>query len=379
MCRGDDLTARSSAQSGSAPHGGIRRALWQYADVVARNGVVLLRAQRRPTVDDVAGHAGVSTSTASRALSGRGYVSPAVRERVRASVQALGYVPHLNARNLRTGSTSDVGVVVSNLRDTFYSELATAIELSLRAHGYNMILMTDGGDEATGLAVLDTLMAKRVAGVILTPVSTAVVKRLLTNDIPVVQADRIVRGQRTDAVVGDNVQGARDATAHLIAHGHRSIAMLIDESRWTTGRNRLKGFRDAHRSAGLLLDDRLIVFAPGSVAAIRAEVGRLLEAQPEVTAILAGNGLLAEGAFAELQTRRLRLPQQMSLVAYDDVPWMAMVRPGITAVAQHTDDIGRACAEKLVARLTGDGDRLPTVTSVAPSLRVRGSVRRVSA
>ncbi len=328
-------------------------------------------------MDDVAKRAGVGTSTASRALSGRGYVSADVRERVLKAAAELGYLPHLNARSLRAGSSVDIGVVVSNLRDTFYSELATAIEATLKSRGYSMILMTDDGDEQTQAATVDTLLAKRVAGVILTPVSAQVVQRLVSNELPVVQADRVVARPRTDAVLGANEQGAFDATDHLLANGHRDVAMLIDEAKWTTGRQRLKGFRRAHATRGLTVDESLVVFAPGSVDEIRARVGELVVARPDVTAVIAGNGLLAEGAYSELQHRGLRVPRDISLVAYDDVPWMAMVRPGITAVAQHTDLLGRACAETLLSRLEGSPGTAWHTVAIPPSLVVRGSVRRL--
>lgn len=337
-----------------------------------------MEASRRPTLKDIAASVDVSRSTVSRALSGRGYVSPDVRRAIARAVDDLGYVPDRKARDLRRGSTRDIGVVVSNLRDTFYSELATSIETTLREREYHMILMTDGGVEATQAAVVESLASMRVAGVIMTPVSRVPVQRLRRHDIRIVQADRVVPGERTDAVVGGNERGARDATTHLLELGHRHIALLIDEVVWTTGRGRLRGYRRARQAWGLGADDELVAFAPGSVGEAADHVGSLLDAHSEVTAIVAANGLLAEAAFTRLQERRTRVPDDISLVAYDDVPWMSMVRPTITAVTQHTSAIGRACAELLVSSLEDDSARRPKVRTIAPSLLVRQSVRRVA-
>ena len=211
--------------------------------------------RRRPTAKDVASKAGVSTTTTSRALSGRGYVSQDARQRVHAAASALGYVPDAHAKNLRTGTFRDVGVVLTTLRNSFYSELATAIESRLHELGYTMILATDNGDEPEQLAAIDRLMSMRVAGIILAPVSPAGVDRLLRSEVRVVQVDRFVGRRKTDVVVSANERGAMEATRCLLDLGHRHVAMLIDEVAWTTGRGRLKGFRKAHADPGLVVAD----------------------------------------------------------------------------------------------------------------------------
>lgn len=330
---------------------------------------------RRTRLGDVANRAGVGTSTASRALSGRGYVSEDVRRRVLAAADELNYLRNDAARLLRVGASSQVGVIVCNLRDQFYCELATSIEATLKRHRYNMNLLTDNGDEQEEFSAVETLLTQRVAGIILTPVAHRSVRRIINDGVPVVQADRVVPRLGTDNVTGANATGARIATQHLIEHGHRVIAMLIDESKWTTGRNRLRGFREAHQQNNLHVDDELVVFAPGDVAAIRHCVGDLLHRRPDVTALFAGNGLLAEGAVTELQSRGLRIPADLSVVAYDDAPWMNMVSPGITAVTQHTQDLGTSCAEILLQRLERHATPARKSVRIEPSLVIRGSVK----
>lgn len=332
------------------------------------------RTPRRPTARDVAIMAGVSTSTTSRALSGRGYVSSDARRRIEAAVVDLGYVPDINARNLRVGAGREVGVMVTTLRNPFYSELATGIESRLRELDYNMILATDNGDEREQFAIIDRLISMRVAGIILTPASASAIKRLLRDDVPVVQVDRVVGRQRTDVVLSANEIGAFEATSHLLEHGHRNVALLIDEVRWTTGRGRLKGFRAAHAGKGLTVADGLVMFGSTDVTVARRQVGRLLDHHPELTAIVAANGLMAEAGFRELQARGIDIPGQMSLVAYDDVPWMSMVEPTVTTISQHTTTMGQACASLLVDALgSGDRPRAPVTLSISPSLIIRDS------
>ena len=330
---------------------------------------------RRPTVNDVAAAAGVSKSTAARALADNGNVSPDVRRRVRAAAAKLSYVVDVNARNLRAGSRRDVGVLISNLRDNFYAELAGGIESALSAAGYNMILATDFADETREIAAAETFAALRVPGVILTAVSEAAVQMLRRNGIYVVQADRIVGHSLSDAVLSANDKGAEEATTHLLDHGHRRILLLIDEVKWTTGAGRLQGFRNAHHAHGLTTDDELILFASTEPAQARQQVGAMLDEHPEITAILAANSVLAEATFTELQQRGIEMPEHMSLVAYDDVPWMSMVRPAVSTVSQHADEIGRSCAELLVKRMQEQAERPPITMFVNPTFLVRESVQ----
>jgi len=344
-----------------------------------RNGAQLTTAGRRPTVTDVAARAGVSTSTASRALSDKDPASPGVRRRVREAATQLGYIPDLNARSLRAGTRKEVGVLVSNLRDSFYADLATGIEAALSAAGYSIILAMDNADETRELAAVDTFAALRVPGVIMTAVSPAAVRKLTRTGIRVVQADRVVVDGQADAVLSGNRAGAAAATAHLLDHGHRRIALLIDEVKWTTGAGRLEGFRQAHQEYGVPVDESLVVFVSADQTAARAEVGRLLDAVPDLTAIFAANSVLAEAAFIEAQSRGLRLPEQLSLVGYDDVRWMTMVRPALTTVSQHADEIGRCCADLLIRRLRDDTEGRPISMYIDPTLIVRDSVHRLNA
>ena len=313
-----------------------------------------MRTARRPTIADVAAAAGVSTSTASRALSGNGYVARPVQTRVVDAAAGIGYVADANARNLRMGSRRDVGVLISDLANPFYAELATGIEGRLRENGYHMLLVNDGGDAAEESAAVRTFAALRVPGVIVTPVADGVVAELTGHGIQVVQADRIVDGSMSDAVIGANDVGARDITRHLIDLGHRRIALLIDETAWTTGAGRLSGFRTAHARAGVPVDDALVAFAGFDVDRARVALAAVLDRHPDVTAVLAANNVLAQAAYAELRARRVKMPEQMSLAAYDDVPWMSLVQPAVTTIAQHPIEIGRRSADLLIGRLRDD-------------------------
>ncbi|WP_344114226.1 LacI family DNA-binding transcriptional regulator [Kribbella alba] len=326
---------------------------------------------KRPTVQDVAREAGVSPSTVSRALHTRGYASPDVRDRVRAAAEKIGYVLDHNARNLRSRTSTSIGVLISDLRNPFYADLAAGIEEELRAAEYQMVLVNDNADPAEEMRAAETLLAMRVPGVIVTPVTADCPRMLQDNGVHVVCADRELRRSGGDVVLSDNKAGARELTEHLIGLGHSRIGLLIDETKWSTGAGRLAGFRAAHVDADLTLDENLIAYTSFDAEAARRTTRDLLGQQP--TAIISANNVLAQGALAELKDRRLKIPRQISLAAYDDVPWMSLVEPALTTVDQHTVELGRSCARLLLARIR---EELPTrrrIVRVAPRLIIRGS------
>jgi LacI family transcriptional regulator len=327
---------------------------------------------RRPTISDLAREAGVSRSTASRAMSGSGYVAASVRERIRASAERIGYVPDTVARSLRHRTSRAIGVLISDLRNPFYADVATAVEQRLRSVGYHIILANSDGLPEEELAAATLFTGSRVAGVIVAPVSP-IASRFADAGIPVVEIDRQMIPGGCDAVLLENEAGADVATTHLLELGHRRIGLLLGEMSWATGPERLAGYRGALARAGVPFDDTLLVRGSGHPTEAEHLARQLLDRAPDVTAIFATNNLMAEDAIAEIQGRGLAIPDDISLVAFDDIPWMSIVQPRVTAVAQPTLDIGRTAADLLVARMTGVAPPEATVVRLHPDLVIRGS------
>jgi DNA-binding LacI/PurR family transcriptional regulator len=216
-----------------------------------------------------------------------------------------------------------------------------------------------------------------VPGAIVTPLSAEAGALLTAQGVRVVEVDRQMAESQCDAVLVDSERGARVATEHLLELGHRRIAFLIDELEWTTGVGRLSGYRAALRAAKVRFDQKLVVrvgFGSGDAAAALAS---LLDSQPDVTAVFAANNLMASGAWQELRHRRLRVPKDISLVAFDDLPWMTMVQPPISAVSQPVVALGARAAELLLARLSGDLTGPPERVCLEPTFEPRGSTRRL--
>ncbi len=326
---------------------------------------------RSVTLADIAREVGTSPSTASRALSGRGYVAADVRERLLAAAERLGYVPNASARALKQQTSRVVGVVVSDLGNPFYGGLAAGIEQTLREADYRMLLVGDNSERREELAAVKTFLEMRAPGVILTPVSPEAPEFLARRGVAVVEVDRRVARVPADAVVIDNVRGAREAVEYLFGLGHRRVALLGVDTDWTSDVGRLEGYRAAHAAAGLTVDERLIRRIPFHDETAPHQIGELLE-QEAPTAIFAANNLLAEQAWRVLRARGLSLPDDVSLVGFDDVQWTEMVSPGITVVAQPTIELGRRAAALLLRRIV-EPEASPTVELLQPRLVVRGS------
>jgi LacI family transcriptional regulator, galactose operon repressor len=324
------------------------------------------------TLADIAREAGTSASTASRALSGRGYVSDSARDRLLAVADRLGYVPNASAQTLKQRTSRVVGVVVSALDNQFYAALAAGIEQVLREANYQMVILGDSSDEGEEVAGVRTFLAMRAPGVIMTPVGTQASRLLHAHGTAVVEVDRRLAGVPCDGVVIDNERGGREATMHLIGLGHRRIALLGVDTDWTSDAGRLKGYRTALRNARVPFDRRLVASIPLHSPDTEARIEALLDAAAP-TAIFAANNALAEQAWRVLRRRGLRIPADISLVGFDDVPWMEMVDPPITVVDQPTLELGRCAARLLLRRLHGGPALPPAVEVLQPHLVVRGS------
>ena len=326
---------------------------------------------RPPTLADLAREAGTSASTASRALSGTGYVSPDARTKLLEAAERLGYVPNLPARTLKQRTSRVVGVVVSDLGNQFYARLAAGIEQALREAGYQMVLLGDNSEVAAELAGARMFVAMRAPGVIMTPVSAETASLLASQGTAVVEVDRRLATTPCDAVVIDNERGALEATSHLLGLGHVRVGLLAVDTDWTTDAGRVEGYRRAHERANVPIDERLIVRVPVNAPDAEERIERLFAYEPP-TAIFAANNLLAEQAWRVLRKRSLQLPEDCSLVGFDDVPWMEMVDPSITVVDQPTVEMGR-CAARLLLERIGDPDAPPRIECLQPSLIVRRS------
>ena len=330
------------------------------------------------SIKDVAAHAGVSTTTVSRVLAGAAAVRPAVRQTVQRAIAELGYRPNLAARRLRQQRASIVGLIVSDIRNPYFTEIGRAVEDMAYRNGLRLILCNSDEDAAKESAYLELMADEQACGVILSATPERLAKLASPPPYPLVLIDRAPErldpAAMTDVVQIDNVGAARRLTQHLLDHGHRRITALVG-ARSTTGQQRRAGFEAALQAQGLPAPARLL---PPTAEAARAATLELLATDERPQALLATNGLLLLGAAQALQQRGLRVPADIALAGFDNNDWTALLPPGITVIAQPTLEIGRTAVELLLQRIK-EPARTPRRVVLDGELLVRGSSARRAA
>jgi LacI family transcriptional regulator len=314
-----------------------------------------LRQGRGVTLADVAAVAGVSASTASRALNGRGELAPATRAAVLEAAAALEFQPSLLARSLRTRKSYTVGFVVPDIASPFYAAALKGAQAVLEQAGYRVMLMDSELGVQGELAALRTLLNHQVDGLLL---STTGISRRRFDDVvarrgcPCVFFDGVLAGAGAGSVSLENAEGIARLVDHLVDHGHRRVALLAGAQKETSGRERLVAFRGAMRRHGLPVARPNVRVCRWTQEDGRAQTLALLDADPAPTAIVASSAELALGALAACRERGVRLPDTLALASFDDPYFGALLEPPLTAVAYDPGEVGRAAAAVLVEALT---------------------------
>ncbi|MFE3551833.1 LacI family DNA-binding transcriptional regulator [Streptomyces kronopolitis] len=324
----------------------------------------------RPTMKDVAARAGVGLKTVSRVVNGEPGVTPDTERRVQEAITSLGFRRNDSARILRKGRTASIGLVLEDLADPFYGPLNRAVEEVARRHGALLINGSSAEDPSREQELVLALCARRVDGLVIIPAGDdhRYLEPEITAGIATVFVDRPAGRIEADAVLSDNFGGARDAVAHLIAHGHRRIGFIGDQPRIHTARERLRGYHSAMAAAGLPVDDSWVSLGSTAPDRVRAATATMLDAPKPVTAVFAGNNRVTVTAVRVLRER----PRPIALVGFDDFELADLVRPAITVVAQDPAHMGRTAAGLLFRRLDGIEDP-PRSTEIPTRLIARGS------
>ena len=302
-----------------------------------------------PSIKDVAQAAGVSTATVSRVLANRSRVKDGTRQRVLEAVEQLNYRPNLIARSLRAQKSAKIGLVVSDIRNPFFTAIGRAVEDSAYERGYSVLMCnTDENPEKEEL-YLNLLHDENVAGIIFSPTQQFSARfSTLDSNIPFVIIDRAVNTNQADMVLLDNVAAGYELTNHLIANGYRKLAGLFGNAS-TTGQERNKGFHKAIREHQL--KPIAEYFIPPRIKQGYDSTLSLLNQAERPDAIFTSNSLLTAGAFQAIRDRKMMVPDDIALVGFDETTWGALVDPPITLISQPTEEIGRTATELLFQRI----------------------------
>ena len=312
----------------------------------------------RPTMVDVAREAEVSLKTVSRVVNGEGRVRPETAKRVRGAIDRLGFHRNDSARQLRRGSSASIGLVVEDLANPFYSQLAAAVEREARREHHLLISASAEGDPEREIDLVAALVARQVDGLVVVPAGRADRgQEHRTWGTPIVYVDRPGAEGAGDSVLSDNVGGVRSAVEHLAARGHRGIGFLGDNpSYWTAG-ERERAFRATH--AALRLDgEPQVAMGPHTPESLAVVLAAWMAADPPVTAVVTGNNRVTVVALRAMRD----LPEPVAIVGYDDFELADLLEPAVTVVHQDPAAMGRAAVQQLFARLRGDDGPARSVT-----------------
>ncbi|HUG23446.1 LacI family DNA-binding transcriptional regulator [Piscinibacter sp.] len=333
--------------------------------------------QQVVTLAMVAEAAGVSPSTVSRILTGHARVSDDKRKSVEDAIAQLKYEPNVLARGLAQGRTLSIGVLTQDINSPFYGEALRGIEDALAGTGIVPLFVSghwNVQDEAERMA---HLLSRRVDGiVVLTGRLTDEQIREYAKRVPIVVTGRNLKGHNIASMRVDDFKGAYRATQHLIELGHRRIAHIAGPQDHADSVERVKGYRKALDEAGVAFDARLVAYAdfhePSGVLAIN----QLIDARQQFTAVFASNDQTAYGARLALYQRNIRVPEDVSLIGFDDLPGSRYVIPPLSTIHQPVYELGQAAARVLLKLIEGGRSR---VTLPEPQLVARESTRRLQA
>ena len=328
-----------------------------------------------PTMRDVAELAGVSLTTVSHVINRTRFVSDDVTGRVLTAMEQLQYRPNELARSLRRGQTNTLGLILPDSANPYFAEIGHAIEATSSELGYNVILCNTHGDETKEEHYVNVLRNKQVDGILFVAAGDQAQSIIPTlgEDFPVLLVDRELVGVRTDVISVDNHLGGLLAGRHLLELGHRRIACISGPSRVRPSAERISGYTQALEEAGLSFDPdlfRMGDFHPNSGYQATLD---LLQLPDPPTAIFTCNDLMAIGVIRAASELGLRVPDDLSLVGFDDIELASYTIPPLTTISQPINQMGAIAAKTLITHIEEDGSPEPTRRLLPVELVVRGS------
>ncbi|MFD0828593.1 LacI family DNA-binding transcriptional regulator [Neobacillus sp. M.A.Huq-85] len=334
-----------------------------------------MNQKKRVTLLDVAKHAGVSRATASLIVRGSPNIAEKTRKKVLESMRELGYVYDRVAANMRSQTSSTVGLIITDIGNPFYSELLRGVHNTLEEAGYTVFLGTTYDSDFKQEQLLSRMLEHRVGGLILCPVSDSskeTIERIKKLDVPLVQAVREIEDINSDYVGIDYTAGAEMAVTHLVQKGHRRIAFLGGSSGSTAWKKRKLGFCNGLNRAGIEVDESLIIESPVTRDGGVESIQKLLLHPNPPNAILCFNDLVAHGVLLGLMDSGITPGKEMAVVGFDNVPEASFYNPPLTTVSSFARLIGSQAASLLHQRILNN-DRDQQRIILEPQLVIRKS------
>jgi LacI family transcriptional regulator len=311
------------------------------------------------TLRMVAEKAGVSVNTASRAINNKPDINQETKKRIFKVAQELGYVRNNTAVALRTKKTGTIGVVIEDNRNPFYAEVLNGMEVAAREKNYHIILTNTQKDYKKEEEAINLLLAKRVDGLLIDPVQDRDddINSLVEANIPFVVVGRDFENIELDAVYNDEVKGGFLATEYLIKKGHKRIALIDGFLYKSPAKGRLEGYKKALIKYGISMDDALVSVGDIDVKDGYERTKQMLEKDLDFTAIFAYNDMMAFGAMQAIREKGLKIPEDIGLVGYDDIPFCSLMDPALTTIRLKKQELGIESVKLLLSHINGNREK----------------------
>ncbi len=311
---------------------------------------------------DVAEYAGISIATVSKYINGI-TIKEENKKRIEQAIQVLDFRVNEIARGLKTKKTATVGVLIPSLENIFSTSIVSKVESILLQHGYSTIICDYQHNATLENQKFDFLLNKSVDGMILVPqgIDETRVMEALDREIPVILIDRSIKGVDCDVVLADNLNAAYDAVELLITKGHRRIGIICGPQNIYTGQERLKGYIRIHEDYELEIDRELIKYGDYEIQSGMTLMNEFLDQENPPTAVFVTNYEMTLGAVMALNSRNIAIPEQLSLIGFDNIQLANVVKPRLSIVVQPMQQIGQTAANLLIKRMKGDKSGFPAM------------------
>ena len=305
------------------------------------------------TINDVAKKAGVSITTVSHVINETRFVSKELIEKVNQAIVDVGYYPNQLARGLRSGVTATIGLMIPDNSNPFFADVAKIIETYGFENGYSVILCNSAGDQNKEAAYIDTLLSHQIDGIIFISVNSIFenLKKIKERNIPFVVVDRDIPDYDGDTVLVNNEVGGYLATKYLLDLGHTKIACFEGASNLTPSSDRAKGYLRAHREAGIPVDEKYFVTGDFTYQSGELAFDKICALEDRPTAIFACNDMMAIGALKRAKSLKIHIPEEISIIGFDDITFASAVSPALTTINQPVEEVSKLAISILIDKI----------------------------
>ncbi len=337
-----------------------------------------MKKSHKVTIKDIAKYTNVSISTVSKVINNAGGVSAELEKRIKDAIRQFGYTPNRTARALKTRISKSIGLILPTIVNPFFPSLVRGIEDRCNSAGYSLILCNSDGETQKELMYTDLLLEKQVDGIILATVGNSIetLEKLMENDMASVIVDRKVDGYTVSSVITDNFEGARLAMEYLLDLGLKKTVIISGPTFLSSSRDRLKSCEKVLIERGLSFNRDLVIEGDFMYESGYACMKKMIEKVRDFDSVFAFNDLMAIGAIECLQEFNYRVPEDVSVIGYDDIMFAGMYRPALTTVRQPAYDMGKTAFDLLMMKLSQDAVGMIDVV-LKPELIIRESTKKL--